>query len=196
MMNTKAQMRRELLSRRRSLSREAWSEKSDQICQRLITMSELLDADRVHCYVAMERDREAGTFELLEWLASERKAVFMPYIERSQMLVARYLPVQRFEAARVGPPVPVPLELTDEEHFDAVIVPLAGFDRRGGRIGFGKGWYDRFFDALSAKGIHPARIGLAFDCQEVPSVPSDPWDQRLDFVVTETGIIKCLNSRS
>jgi len=196
MMNTKAQMRRELLARRRALSRETWLEKSEQIFRQLITMPELLDAERVHCYVSMERDREAGTFELLEWLASERKAVFMPYIERGRMLVVRYLLGQRFEAARVGPPVPVPLELTGEERFDVVIVPLAGFDRRGGRIGFGKGWYDRFFDALSAKGIHPVRIGLAFDCQEAASVPSDPWDQRLDYVVTETGIIKCLNSRS
>lgn len=196
MMNTKTQMRRKLLATRRGLSREAWLEKSGKIRKLLITMSELLDADRVHCYVAMERDREAGTLELLEWLASERKAVLMPYIWRGRMLVARYQPGQRFESAKIGPPIPEPLELTGEERFDVVIVPLAGFDRRGGRIGFGKGWYDRFFDALSIKGIYPVRIGLAFDCQEVPSVPSDPWDQRLDVVVTETGIIKCLNSTS
>ncbi|HHE07569.1 MAG TPA: 5-formyltetrahydrofolate cyclo-ligase [Chlorobaculum parvum] len=196
MMISKAEVRRELLSRRRAMDRETWLEHSARIRCRLTTMPELLKAARVHCYVSMERDHEVETFEVLEWLAGEQKAVFMPYIERDRMLVARYWLGQRFEAARIGPPHPVPLELSGEERFDAVIVPLAGFDRQGGRIGFGKGWYDRFFESLDNRGIRPARIGLAFDCQEVPSVPSDPWDQRLDFVVTETGIIKCLNSRS
>jgi len=195
-MNSKVNMRRELLLKRRALSREAWLEKSGTIRQWLMTMPELLGAGKVHCYVSMERDREVGTLEVLEWLCSERKAVFMPYIERDRMLAVRYLPGQRFEAAKIGPPLPVPLELTDERCFDAVIVPLVGFDRQGGRIGFGKGWYDRFFEELSTRGISPVRVGLAFDCQEVLAVPSDPWDQRLDYVVTETGIIKCLNSRS
>ncbi|MBN1928816.1 MAG: 5-formyltetrahydrofolate cyclo-ligase [Chlorobiaceae bacterium] len=196
MMNSKEEMRRELLSRRRALDRTTWMARSEQIRWRLMTMPQLLQAETVHCYISMEADREVETFGLLEWLSGERKAVFMPYIERGRMHVARYLPGQRFEAARVGPPVPVPLELTSQVRYDAVIVPLVGFDRQGGRIGFGKGWYDRFFEALETQGIRPARVGLAFDFQAVPSVPSDPWDQRLDSVVTETGIIKCLRSSS
>jgi 5-formyltetrahydrofolate cyclo-ligase len=194
-MNSKAELRARLLAERRSLDRARWLGASEHIRQKAMRMPELLAAERVHCYVSMEREREVCTLELLEWLALERKEVIMPYIERERMLSARYQPGHRFRESRFGPE-PDPLIVTGEERFDAVIVPLAGFDRGGGRIGFGKGWYDRFFEELSEKGIHPVRIGLAFSFQEVPSVPGDSWDQRLDFVVTENETVNCLKGRS
>jgi 5-formyltetrahydrofolate cyclo-ligase len=66
-----------------------------------------------------------------------------------------------------------------------VVLPLAGFDRRGHRIGYGRGFYDRAVAALGATGPTPLLIGLAFSVQEVPLVPSEAHDRRLDFIVTE-----------
>jgi len=139
----------------------------------------------------MEHDREARTLELLEKLALEGKAVYMPYIEQGIMKTSIYHSAQKFRISVSAPPTPEPLVLSGEERFEVVFVPLTGFDRRGGRIGFGKGWYDRFFSRLSGHGIHPVKIGLAFSFQEVPSVPCDPWDEPLDMVVTENEIINC-----
>jgi 5-formyltetrahydrofolate cyclo-ligase len=143
----------------------------------------------------MEHDREVLTMGLLEWLARERKAVYIPYIEKGCMKAAVYHPGHRFITSVTGPAQPDPLVLTEEEHFDLVFVPLVGFDRSGGRIGFGKGWYDRFFSRLKEKGIHPVKVGLAFSFQEVHSVPCDPWDERLDMVVTENETVNCLENR-
>ena len=73
---------------------------------------------------------------------------------------------------------------------DIVFVPLAAFDRRGHRIGFGAGYYDRTLQALrAAKPI--LAIGVAFGVQEVDSIPDDPHDERLDYVLTETDFIAC-----
>ncbi|MGF1658249.1 MAG: 5-formyltetrahydrofolate cyclo-ligase [Rubrimonas sp.] len=70
----------------------------------------------------------------------------------------------------------------------ALIVPLLAFDRRGTRLGYGGGYYDRTLAALRAQG--PVRaIGFAFAAQEVASLPADPHDAPLDAVVTETGPI-------
>ena len=190
---SKAELRKKLLARRRALTREQWLSDSERIQVRAVSLPLLREAVRIHCYVSMEHDREARTLELLETLARDGKAVYMPYIEQGVMRAAVYHPSQQFRVSPSAPATPEPLVLSEEERFDVVFVPLAGFDRNGGRIGFGKGWYDRFFSRLSASGVHPVKIGLAFSFQEVPSVPCDPWDERLDKVVTEKEIINCQN---
>lgn len=70
-----------------------------------------------------------------------------------------------------------------------LIVPLAGFDRAGNRIGYGGGYYDRSLERLRANGPVTA-IGLAFATQELPAIPAEPFDQPLDLVVTDREIIK------
>ncbi|MDQ0321784.1 5-formyltetrahydrofolate cyclo-ligase [Pararhizobium capsulatum DSM 1112] len=70
---------------------------------------------------------------------------------------------------------------------DIMLVPLSAFDRGGHRIGYGAGYYDRAIDRLRAKGKTPKLIGIAFDCQEVASVPAEPHDVALDAMLTESG---------
>lgn len=190
-MESKAELRKKLLARRRALTTAQWLSESEKIQARAASLPLLRDAERIHCYVSMERDREARTLEFLEMLALDGKAVYMPYIEDGCMKAALYHPGQRFRISPSAPATPDPLALCGDEHFDVVFVPLAGFDRKGGRIGFGKGWYDRLFSRLSEKNVHPVKIGLAFGFQEVASVPRDPWDEALDMVVTESEIINC-----
>ena len=71
---------------------------------------------------------------------------------------------------------------------DILLVPLSAFDRAGHRIGYGAGHYDRAIDRLKAKGRTPRLIGIAFDCQEVASVPAEPHDVALDAILTESGL--------
>ena len=71
---------------------------------------------------------------------------------------------------------------------DLLLVPLLAFDRSGHRLGYGRGYYDRTLAALRAQ--RPiAAVGLAFAAQEVLSLPAGIHDQRLDWIVTETGLI-------
>jgi 5-formyltetrahydrofolate cyclo-ligase len=69
-----------------------------------------------------------------------------------------------------------------------MLVPLAAFDRRGHRIGYGAGHYDRAIAKLHDKGMSPRLIGIAFDCQEVPLVPNQWHDVMLSDVLTESGL--------
>jgi 5-formyltetrahydrofolate cyclo-ligase len=70
---------------------------------------------------------------------------------------------------------------------DILLVPLSAFDKAGHRIGYGAGHYDRAIDRLKAQGRTPKLIGIAFDCQEVASVPAEPHDVALDAILTESG---------
>lgn len=69
-----------------------------------------------------------------------------------------------------------------------MLVPLAAFDARGHRIGYGAGHYDRAIARLHARGLHPRLFGIAFDCQEVERVPAEAHDVPLPTILTESGL--------
>ena len=69
-----------------------------------------------------------------------------------------------------------------------MLVPLAAFDARGHRIGYGAGHYDRAIARLHALGLYPRLYGIAFDCQEVESVPDEEHDVALSAILTESGL--------
>jgi len=69
-----------------------------------------------------------------------------------------------------------------------MLVPLAAFDSRGHRIGYGAGYYDRAIARLTDAGHAPRLIGIAFDCQEVSEVPDEPHDVIVPEILTESGL--------
>jgi 5-formyltetrahydrofolate cyclo-ligase len=78
-----------------------------------------------------------------------------------------------------------------EEVFPAIVLtPLVAFDRRGYRIGHGAGYYDMTLNALRARQPVLA-LGVAFAMQEIDTVPFEPHDARLDFILTEQAVIRC-----
>jgi 5-formyltetrahydrofolate cyclo-ligase len=85
---------------------------------------------------------------------------------------------ERFGTSRPPGPVAVP---------DFLLVPLLAFDRRGYRLGYGAGFYDRSLAALPGR----FRLGVAYAASEVDEVPAALYDERLDAVVTERGLIVC-----
>lgn len=68
---------------------------------------------------------------------------------------------------------------------DCIFVPGAAFDDQGNRLGYGGGYYDRFFERL--KDTTP-KIALAFACQVVDKIPVEPFDKRVDLLITEEGV--------
>lgn len=94
-----------------------------------------------------------------------------------------------WQAGRYGIPAPV-LEGAQSlrpDQLDLVLVPCTAFDRSGGRVGMGKGFYDRFLPQCS----RAFRLGAAYEVQRVEQAAVDGYDQRLDAVVTERGVWQC-----
>ncbi|WP_343806107.1 5-formyltetrahydrofolate cyclo-ligase [Paenochrobactrum glaciei] len=71
---------------------------------------------------------------------------------------------------------------------DVMLIPLAGFDSQGHRLGYGAGYYDRYISSLHATNHFPELIGFAYTCQELPCVPDEPHDVPLEKIVTENGL--------
>ncbi|MFN7591073.1 MAG: 5-formyltetrahydrofolate cyclo-ligase [Planctomycetota bacterium] len=80
-----------------------------------------------------------------------------------------------------------------------LLVPLLGFDARGQRLGWGKGYYDRYLAQRAAAAAKPPAgrpfaVGVAFACQQVPAIPSEAHDVPLDAVLTEGGLLLAANA--
>lgn len=76
----------------------------------------------------------------------------------------------------------------DELDPQLMLIPLAAFDARGHRIGYGAGYYDRAIERMKAAGHAPRLLAIAFDCQEVERVPDQPHDVQLTEILTESGL--------
>jgi 5-formyltetrahydrofolate cyclo-ligase len=127
---------------------------------------------------------EFDCMPLLKRAAAERWILALPVIAGLAPLQFREWTFgARLEPGPFGIPEPVagPFAVPD-----MLLVPLLAFDRRGYRLGYGGGHYDRTLAALRGQGGVVA-VGLAFDAQEVAEVPVCPYDERLDWILTASG---------
>ena len=127
---------------------------------------------------------EFDCMPLLRRVAAEGWALALPVIAGSAPLQFRQWTFGApLEPGPFGIPEPVAGAFAVP---DVLLVPLLAFDRRGYRLGYGGGHYDRTLAGLRAQG-EIAAIGLAFDAQEVAQVPLCPYDERLDWILTPSG---------
>lgn len=112
----------------------------------------------------------------------------VPYIEAAgqPLKFAKWRPDSHMVDGPFGAQVPAELEFFEPE---VLIVPLVSFDRNGGRLGYGGGFYDRTLEGLRAKRPTLA-IGYAYAAQEAEGLPLEPTDQPLDMIVTDEGVIR------
>lgn len=82
--------------------------------------------------------------------------------------------------------------LMNARWIDVLLMPLVGFDSQGRRLGMGGGYYDATLAYLRSRHHwrKPLLVGVAYACQELKEVPAEPWDVRLDMILTENGLIR------
>ncbi|WP_142593120.1 5-formyltetrahydrofolate cyclo-ligase [Pseudorhizobium endolithicum] len=130
---------------------------------------------------------EVDTRPLMAGLRSRGARICVPVILDKERLEFRELvPGAELVPCGFGTSAPGPEAQVLEP--DLMLVPVAAFDAAGHRIGYGGGYYDRAIARLREKGQDPMLIGIAFNCQEVASVPAEPHDIRLPAVLTESGL--------
>ncbi|MBT8507795.1 hypothetical protein AZH53_05105 [Methanomicrobiaceae archaeon CYW5] len=135
------------------------------------------------------KEPEVETMPLLCSLIRQGKHLVLPIIQREDrtLRLSYVRSPDALSPSTFGVPEPVECEEPAEAaSLDIIIVPLIGFDREGNRIGYGAGYYDRFFSAHP----HIPSVGVAFSVQECPHIPAERFDHRLDYIVTEQEIIK------
>ena len=128
-------------------------------------------------------------------LAARNQQFLLPVTTADkQLLFAPWQAGDAVQPNQYGIPEPVtPSTWRPPEQIQLVLVPLLGFDRRGHRLGYGGGYYDRSFAFLKsrARPTEPLLVGIAYAFQELPQIDAEAWDVTLDFVATESELIDC-----
>jgi 5-formyltetrahydrofolate cyclo-ligase len=180
----KAILRAEALARRDALELDNRLEWDPEITARALALPVWKSSTGpVSAYWPMRS--EADPRPILETLHERGLPLCLPAIVDKRMIFRRWAPYEPIVPGGFGTLVPA----TDQPEVKPTIllVPLAAFDRRGYRIGYGKGYYDR---ALSELGP-TVSIGIGYSAQEIDAVPDEPHDRHLDWIVTERETLRC-----
>lgn len=133
---------------------------------------------------------EISTFELFDRLVAEGWTTALPVVvaKNAPLLFRQWAPGGALVVGRWD--IQVPPETAPEVQPDVLLVPMLAFDRKGYRMGYGGGFYDRTLAKLRALKKVTA-IGVAYAGQEIDMVPRDEHDQPLDWIMTEQETFKC-----
>lgn len=144
---------------------------------------------KVALYLA--NDGEISPHNLCNYFWLNEVETYLPVINKQQLTFAVYRENSQWKNNQFGIREPITTEYLAPHDLDLVFLPLVGFDKQGGRLGMGGGFYDRTF---ADKQMHekPLLIGLAHDCQQVDELPIESWDVPLLQVLTATKAINFL----
>ncbi len=185
----KTTLRRECLQRRAALHEPAT--RNGAICARVVRLPIYQQARVIHCYLSVHS--EVNTHLLLAYSLAAGKRVVVPMVQRNTAELTHSwltsVAEQDMEPGVLGIPQPRTVRPVRAGVWDLTIVPLLAFDRRGYRLGYGKGYYDRLLTEVSTP-----TIGLAFAVQEVERIPYEPHDVRMDWIVTDQEVIQISDS--
>lgn len=186
-MTEKREIRKRIMALRNAMPAEAIAAKSGEIVRRLKELPEIRESSTLMVFLNFRS--EVVTDGLIEWGWDTGKRIVVPLCrpENREMTPCRIDSFADLETGHYGirEPRADRLRFVPPEEIDTVLVPAVAFDRRGYRVGYGGGYYDRFLP----KAPQAARIGAVFACQIVPEVPIDLYDAQAQRIVTEEGII-------
>ena len=185
----KERLRKRVWAARMGLDRGQVEVGGQAILEKVLGLEAYRRAKLVHTYVS-SKENEVDTRALICTCLKQGKRVAVPVVMSGTKTLAHAL-IDGLDQLVVGPwglaqPDPaVATWLPAEARVDLVVVPGLAFDRRGHRIGWGGGYYDRFLAQVQA-----VKIGLCYDELVLDCIPGEPHDVPVDVVVAETAIYR------
>ena len=181
----KEKLRARVLTTREALELDQVEIGGQAILERVLGLRQYRQASLIHSYIS-SKENEVDTRELIEISLEQGKRVVVPVLEQGKKTMAHAL-IESLNELVAGPwglvqPDPAKANWLEEQAvIDLVVVPGIAFDRRGHRIGFGGGYYDRFLADLQA-----VKLGLCYDDLVLQEIPNESHDVPMDIVVAQT----------
>ena len=185
-MEEKRKLRRQILALRDAMPIEEREEKSSHILETLILMPLYKDSDTILIYV--NRRSEVNTTDLVNKALADGKRVFAPKVSGETMEFYQITGMGDLQEGYKGIREPVSGRLFDmnsDTGHTLMLMPGAVFDEKCRRIGYGKGFYDRYLERISETGISVHTLALCFECQVLPEIPAEKHDVRPQMILTE-----------
>lgn len=182
----KSEIRKIYLKKRKNLSQDEVFLLSERIFENFINFFKPVSNQKVHIFVPIEKFKEINTQIFIDYFLSRNIKVFVPKIVDTKLISVEIFSDTQFETNNWGISEPVSNEDSEVLDFDFVITPLLYCDFRGNRVGYGKGFYDQFFENISK---NSKKIGVNYFNPD--DIIDDVWenDIPLDYLVTATDVL-------
>lgn len=183
-METKSALRKRVTMLKQSYTLEEKKKRSAVILNRLQQLPEFQRAQKVLLYWSLPDEVQTGDF-VVE--LARTKQVYLPVVEGDELVIREFLGVDDLVCGALAqiPEPSVAAAATDPAQMDLIVVPGVAFDTYGGRMGRGKGFYDRLLGGERMD--RPFKVGICFDCQLVEQVPRNLHDRAMDYLIWESG---------
>lgn len=186
----KADLRKKYMQKRKALSRDEAFLLSGKILAQFLNFFTPYEGQKVHIFIPIEKFNEIDTQIFIQYFLEQNIHVYVPKVVGDQLISVEIFKDTAFETSAWGIAEPVSNEDSGEICFDYVITPLLYCDKKGNRVGYGKGFYDAFFESVCKES---KKIGVNyFDPDEYID---DVWenDIPLDYLVTPTEVLSFLS---
>ncbi|WP_312075239.1 5-formyltetrahydrofolate cyclo-ligase [Chryseobacterium sp.] len=182
----KSELRKLYLERRKSLSNEDIFKLSHDIFDQFIQYFKLLPNQKIHLFIQIKKFKEINTQLFIDYFLNQNIRVFVPKIVAEKLISVEIFNETQFEINSWSILEPVCNDDSGVSDFDYVITPLLYCDLKGNRVGYGKGFYDGFFETVSSK---TKKIGVNYFNPDENI--DDVWenDIPLDYLVTPTDVL-------
>ena len=191
-MIAKSEIRSKARAFRSGLSDEAHTRLSGQICLHLLEAEEFVRASTLHSFWPILNRREVDVRPALKAFARSG-SVWLPVVRGNELLHTPMPGLDEEDAWPTGPfgqLEPSDAELHSHIHVELILVPGLAYDLHGNRIGYGKGFYDRFLS--TTQGL---KVGITMQGQVMDDLPTEKHDVRVDAIVTEDGWHWCREAK-
>ncbi|MGG0281747.1 5-formyltetrahydrofolate cyclo-ligase [Bacillus pacificus] len=184
MREEKLRLRKQIIEHMNSLSRERYTNLSEQIAFSLYAQKEWAEAKTIGITLSMEN--EVNTYSIIEKAWEEGKKVVVPKCNKETRTMS-FRQISNFDQLEtvymnLREPIPALTEEVNTDEIDLQIVPGVAYTERGERIGYGGGYYDRYLMHYKGK-----TLSLAYSFQMVDHIPIEPFDQNIEKIITEKG---------
>ncbi|MCD6521721.1 5-formyltetrahydrofolate cyclo-ligase [Candidatus Calescamantes bacterium] len=180
----KERIRKIVKEKLKEISPTERKEKSVKITEFLLSHPFYLERNIVMVYLPLPE--EVDTFPFIKRAITQGKKILVPWVKGEELIPVELCSLHKLKEGRWGIPEPMEKVLFSKKKIQLVITPGLAFDRKGNRLGRGKGYFDRFFTSLP-EGVK--KIGLAFHVQVFEEIPADSQDIPVDEVITEYGYL-------
>ncbi|MEI7486949.1 MAG: 5-formyltetrahydrofolate cyclo-ligase [Chryseobacterium sp.] len=182
----KAELRKKYMQKRKALSSEEAFLLSEKIFENFINYFKPVSGQKVHIFIPIEKFKEIETQIFIDYFLSRNISVFVPKIVDTKLISVEIFKDNQFEINNWDIAEPFSNEDSGVLDFNYVITPLLYCDQKGNRVGYGKGFYDGFFENLSSE---TKKIGVNYFNPD--ELIDDVWenDIPLDYLVTPTDML-------
>lgn len=181
-MKTKLQIRNQALSIRSSIPKDILDTYNANIYKNTISIVSCIKIKSVHCYISY--NKEPSTLKLLDFFINNKIKTYVPVLVDNNM-VSSQIVNNNFVDGPYGILQPKNIIIAPKNYkFDLIIVPTLAFDKDKNRLGYGKGYYDKFL----IKQNNPYTIGLCYEQNKINNLPTGSHDVSLKAIVTQQNV--------